>query len=190
MVATMKFVVGSTNPVKVNAVKSAIKKMLKFSDSDFHVIAVGVESGVPDQPITLDDIILGATNRAERAMQKIPEASLSFGIEAGITKMPRTITGYIDFAVCVTLDEEGRKTIGFSPGFEYPPFVIKKIFDEKKEVGQIFDELLGEKDVKKKIGAIGILTGGIIPRELFVELSVIMALVPRIPNNFHLYFQK
>ncbi|MGQ4832962.1 MAG: inosine/xanthosine triphosphatase [Candidatus Asgardarchaeia archaeon] len=182
----MKLVVGSTNPVKINAVKNAFMKLFDITELD--VNGVDVSSGVSNQPTSLEEIILGANNRAKNAKQAAPGADFYFGIEAGIFRIPDGITKYIDFAVCIVLDKNDRKSIGFSPGFEYPPFVIRKIFEENKEVGDIFDEFLGEKDVKKKMGAIGFLSRGIVPRETFIEFSVIMALIPFHPDNIKLYF--
>ena len=184
----MKLIVGSTNPVKINAVNKAFRKV--FSIDKIDIKGINVSSGVSNQPTSLEEIIQGANNRAKNAMLQIPNADFYFGIEAGICRIPDGITKYVDFAVCVVLAKDGKKSIGFSPGFEYPPFVIRKIFEEKKEVGEIFDEFLGKKDVKKGMGAIGYLSKGVVPREVFVEYAVIMALLPFHPENFKLYFDE
>ncbi len=44
--------------------------------------------------------------------------------------------------------------MGHGPGFEYPPYLIKRI-TRGVEAGKTMDELVGERDSKKKIGAIG-----------------------------------
>ena len=176
--------VGSKNPVKVKAVEDV---MTNFYDK-ITVVSYAVNSGVSNQPTSLEEIIKGAITRAREALSKNTLAYFGVGIEAGIMPVPETITGYMDFAYCAILDRDQRYTLGASPGFEYPPIVIKKIFSENKEVGEIFDEVLHEKDVKKRMGAVGYLTQGHLNRVEFVKLSVLMAMIPRLSHKHFSYF--
>ncbi len=65
---------------------------------------------------------------------------------------------------CAILDKDEGLTIGCSSGFELPPKVIPRIIEEGKEVGEIMDEIVGINEVGKKMGAIGILSNGIMNR--------------------------
>jgi len=180
----MIIAVGSENPVKVNAVKEIMSTIY----GNVEIFSYSVDSGVSSQPTSLEEIIEGAINRARNVILKNDNATFGVGIEAGITPVPHTITGYLDFAYCAIIDRDMKITLGASPGFECPPIVIKKIFSESKEVGEIFDELLHEKDVKKRMGAVGYLTHGLLNRLEFVKLSVLMAMVPRLKHNHFSYF--
>lgn len=180
----MIIAVGSENPVKVNAVKEIMSNLY----GNVNVIAYSVDSGVSNQPTSLEEIVEGAINRARKVLAENKDADLGVGIEAGITRVPNTITGYMDFAYCAIIDKEMKITLGASPGFEYPPTVIDKVFSEGKEVGEIFDEVLHERDVKKRMGAVGYLTHGMLNRIEFVKLSVLMAMVPRLNHKHFSYF--
>ena len=180
----MIIAVGSENPVKVRAVEEIMSNIY----GSVKIFSYSVDSGVSKQPTSLEEIINGAINRARNVLLKVDNANLGVGIEAGITPVPHTISGYMDFAYCAIIDKDMRITLGASPGFEYPPLVIDKIFTETKEVGEIFDEILHEKDVKKRMGAVGYLTHGLLNRLEFVKLSVLMAMVPRLKHSHFSYF--
>lgn len=64
----MKIIVGSENPAKVLACKTACATL--FPDQIIDVIGVSVESGVSDQPKDDDETMTGSLNRAKNAMKK------------------------------------------------------------------------------------------------------------------------
>ncbi len=175
----MRIAVGSTNPTKVLAVREIMELVYPGAE----VFGVDVESGVPDQPVGMEETISGAINRARQALEK-GKADIGVGIEAGIYPVPNSLTGYFDIQFCAIVDREGWITIGHGPGFEYPPYVIRRI-KEGVEAGKAMDELVGERDLKKKIGAIGYLTHGILPRKELNKLAVLMALVPRMNRELY-----
>jgi len=177
----MRIAVGSTNPTKVKAVENVMKRIY----GDVEVFGVEVESGVPDQPIGLEEIARGAINRAKMALEKT-SAELGVGIEAGIYQFPKTLTGYLDIQVCAVASPDGRITIGHGPGFEYPPVVIERILNEGVEAGIAMGGLVNDLELKKKIGAIGVLSKGLLTRTELNEIAVLMAMIPRL--NRGLFF--
>jgi len=178
----MRVAVGSTNPTKIKAVENVFSKVY----GDVEVFGVEVESGVSDQPVGIEEIARGAVNRARRALRKC-NAEFGVGIEVGIHEVPWTLTGYMDVQFCAVVDTKGVVTLGHGPGFEYPPYVIKRIM-EGVEAGVGMEELTGKKDVKRTTGAIGILTRGLLDRTHLNEIAVLMALIPRLnPELFLLH---
>ena len=177
----MRIAVGSTNPTKVKAVENVMRRI--YGDVD--VIGVEVDSGVPDQPIGVEEIARGAVNRAKMALEKT-NADLGVGIEAGIYPFPGTLTGYLDVQVCAIVSPDGRITIGHGPGFEYPPVVIERILKEGVEAGVAMGELVKDLELKRKVGAIGILSRGLLTRTELNEIAVLMAMIPRM--NPELFF--
>jgi inosine/xanthosine triphosphatase len=149
----MKVAVGSTNPVKVNAVREVFQEIY----GEVEVVPVEVDSGVPNQPVGLGETIKGAINRARRAIERT-DADFGVGIEAGLYHVPGTLTGYMDVQFCAVVDRKGRITLGHGPGFEYPPGVIRRVFEEGVAVGIAMGELVNEPELKRKVGAIGVLT--------------------------------
>lgn len=101
----MKVAVGSTNPAKVEAVREVFLGIY----GDVEVVPIEVDSGVPDQPVGLEETVKGAINRAKQAIEKT-DADFGVGIEAGLYRVPETITGYMDVQFCAVVDREGRIT--------------------------------------------------------------------------------
>ncbi|MEX2723038.1 MAG: inosine/xanthosine triphosphatase [Candidatus Freyarchaeota archaeon] len=175
--------VGSENPVKIAAVKNVMQKLL----GDVKICGVKVSSGTPPQPLGLKQTLEGAINRAQKALAKVDGAILGVGIEAGLIDI--RLNGelhYLDFQYCVILDKEGRRTFGAGPGFEYPPIVNQKVIKQNFEVGEVMEEITGIKNLGEKMGAIGYLSHGLIDRTKLTELSVIMAMLPRINTELYL----
>ncbi len=175
--------VGSENPVKVSAVKHVMYRLI----GSVSVIPVKVDPGIPKQPLGVEQTLEGAINRAKKAISQT-DASLGVGIEAGLISVPFTRTGYMDLQYCAIVDREGELTIGCGPGFEYPPQVIAHVLEEKLEVGEVMSKIAGIENLGRKQGAIGYLTHDIMSRKRLTEISVLMAMIPRI--NRQLYFGK
>jgi inosine/xanthosine triphosphatase len=172
----MRIVVGSKNPVKIEGVRLAFEQYF----SDVEVVGIEVDSGVGDQPFN-NDSIKGAINRAINAYSD--EFDFSVGVEAGLFSFKKTITGFVDFQVCSIYNGE-IATIGFGPGFEYPPLVVEEVL-RGKEVGDVMDELSGIRNLGEKVGAIHYLTKGKISRAELTKISVIMALIPWVNQKFY-----
>ena len=88
--------VGSSNPVKVNAVKKAFGKYFK----GVKVQGAAVDSGVREQPLTLFQILQGAKNRAKNTFC---DCDYSVGIESGIMKFPSN-SGFMEITIAVIFD--------------------------------------------------------------------------------------
>src|SRR5436309_1627853 len=73
--------VGSTNPVKIGAVRAMIAQVW----ADARVDGVSVPSGVSDQPIGDDETIRGALARAAAARDALG-TELGVGIEGGVVE--------------------------------------------------------------------------------------------------------
>lgn len=170
--------VGSHNPVKVQATRNVLEKIY----GDLEVYPAEVDSGVPDQPIGLNQTIEGAINRAKEAY--LQECDLGVGIESGLLKTPHTITGYVDLQWCAVYDGE-KVTLGVSAGFEYPPSVVEEVLNGK-EVGDVMDQLTGVDDLGEKMGAVSYLSRGMLDRTGNTEQCVLMAMIPRM--NEEVYF--
>ncbi len=164
----MKVVVGSTNPTKVEGVRLAFESYFESVE----VVPKKVSSGVRPQPIG-DEVIEGAINRAKNAYG---DCDFSVGVEAGLFPIKNTITGYVDFQVAVIYDGK-RYSIGFGPGFEFPPFVVERAL-KGEEVGKVMEDFTGIEDIGKKVGAIHYLTKGKVSRVELTRMAVVMALIP------------
>lgn len=184
----IKICVGSLNPTKINATRLGFSKYFK----KIRVFQIKSNSKVPNQPIGMDLIVEGAINRSKSALSylireiKAEKNIFGVGIEAGLVKVPRTLTGYMDFQFCAIIDENNRISLGSGIGFEYPPFVIKEILSDKsKEIGDIMGKLANNMNLKKEVGAIGVLSKNVISRTEILTQAVICALLPRINKELY-----
>ena len=175
---SMRVVVGSKNPTKVKGTRLAFQQFFE----DVEVVGVEVPTEVSAQPFNYETV-KGAVARAVNSYSD--DFDFSVGIEAGLFTLKKTITGYIDFQVAAIFD--GKKlSIGFGPGFEYPPAVIEEAL-KGREVGEIMEELSGIKNLGEKFGAVHYLSKGAISRSDLSRLAVTMALIPWL--NRELYFR-
>lgn len=168
---TKRIIVASNNPVKVQAVEKGFSSM--FPVEVFEVEALGVTSGVSDQPMTSAETLQGARQRAENARQKSPRADYWAGVEGGVEEEGE---GLAVFAWIVVLTDTG---VGMArTGTFYLPPRVAELVREGRELGEADDIVFGRTNSKQKNGAIGILTDNAIDRARYYEQAVIMALIP------------
>jgi inosine/xanthosine triphosphatase len=177
----MKVLVGSKNPVKIEAVKEAFSKYF----DDVKVIGIEVESKVSNQPIN-DETFEGAKNRALELKRTSKEKNLNarffVGIEGGIIKL---YSKWFASGVMCIIDERGRVGFGMTPHFELPEDITKQLLSGV-ELGDVMDKITGEYNTKQKSGAIGFFTKGVMDRKNLYVQGLIVALIPFINEN--LYF--
>ena len=166
--AVMDIAVGSTNMVKVSAVRAVMERVY----GDVRVTARDVDSGVPPQPFG-EQTHQGSLNRARAAIEG---HEMAVGIEAGVFEM---LDGLYDIQHCTIIDKEGRETYGQGSGFRYPD-AVADLVRSGMTVGDSMREIYGDTDIGKKQGAVGLLSKGLIDREKLTEQAVIAAMIPRL----------
>ncbi|MGJ8679651.1 inosine/xanthosine triphosphatase [Paraglaciecola sp.] len=171
----MKIVVGSKNPVKINAAKQAITQVLSLADID--CVGIDSPSGVPDQPMNSHETQLGALNRIKYCQQHI-DADYYVAIEGGVELFEY---GPATFAYIAITDGKYR-SIGRSSMMPLPPKVFQAL-EKGEELGTVMDKLFDTKNVKQKQGAIGLLTNGLATRESIYTQAIILAMAPFINSN-------
>lgn len=174
--------VGSSNPVKVQAVRNVFS--LFFPKVD--VVMVEVRSVVPSQPIGIDETIRGAIGRAKRALEQEKCAEMGVGIEAGLLPVPHSVSGWMDQQYAAIADRHRRVTIGGGLSFEYPARVVLQVLSTKTEVGKVMDRLTGIEGLGRRQGGVGYFSKGALDRVRLSELAVLMAMIPRL--NEEMYF--
>jgi len=169
----MKVLVGSLNPVKIEAVREAFGKHF----SPVEAIGFAAESGVPAQPIGLETFD-GAKNRA-RALKRESESSglnadFFVGAEGGIMQL---YGRWFSFGCMCVIDARGKEGFGVSPLFELPGPIVRKL-QAGMELGDVMDEITDEHNTKQKGGAIAFLTKGAMDRKQLYTHGLTVALVP------------
>ena len=172
----MKIAVGSTNPVKVAAVRSVVERVWP----EAKVIALAVPSGVAAMPMNDVDCLTGARNRA-RAAQSAAGATLGIGLEGGVNPEP---AGLMLLGWVVVADGNGREGVGGGARLPLPGSIAERVL-AGAELGPVMDELLGQENVKQKGGAVGALTAGLVLRQETFAVAVAYALAPFVSARFY-----
>ena len=162
--------VGSTNPVKIGAVRAVLSR----AGVNSIVEGLSVASDVPAQPRGDEETIRGARTRAARAREALG-ADLGVGIEGGVVELSDGSLRTCAWAVVV--DGDGRTGTGGSLAMPLPPSVAAML-GEGLELGDAMDRLTGGRDTKYGAGASGILTAGLVDRQAAYESLVTYALAP------------
>jgi inosine/xanthosine triphosphatase len=162
--------IGSNNPAKIKAVETAFEMM------GYSVTALGMEvpSGVSSQPLSDEETIKGAINRAKTVLTTVSSPAAydyAVGLEGGVVETP------FGMFLCnwgAVINKEGMVGIGGGLRIELPSVVAEQI-RHGKELGDVMDEWIGGRNIKKKEGAIGILTANHITRQMMFRDVVITA---------------
>lgn len=164
-------IVASQNPVKINATRVGFART--FPDIECHVSRVSVPSGVSDQPMTSDETLQGALNRAENARRHTADATYWVGIEGGVDE---TAHGMEVFAWVVVTD--GQRTGKSKTGTFFLPDEVVSLIRQGVELGDADDQVFGRENSKQGNGAVGILTKDVIDRTDYYVHAMILALIP------------
>lgn len=169
----MKILVGSQNPVKIQAVREAFAQYF----AEVEVSGLEIDPGVPAQPVN-EDTFSGAKNRvlALHNLNTVEKLGAHFfvGIEGGIIQLYER---WFAFGCMAIGDAQGRLGFGASPLFELPQPIIQELL-AGKELGEVIDHLTGDHNTKQKGGAIGFLTQGVMDRKALYVQGLVVALVP------------
>lgn len=156
----MIIVIGSTNINKINATKRAFSKV--FHENEIKVIGLKVDSGVSPTPISDQELVIGAKNRALNAYNKylkekkaIPDFSV--GIEGGVVKY--------DFGTFIRawVAIYNGKIISFAStiSLPIPQFIWQALKNDRTlELETIMEKITNIKNLGEKQGAIGFFTRG------------------------------
>jgi inosine/xanthosine triphosphatase len=165
----MKVAVGSTNPVKIAAVKEAFSSV--WPEKEWDVEGVSVSSGVSDQPMSPEESIKGAKNRAKRALAAL-HADFGVGLEGGLQKVGKY---WFDCGWIIVCDREG--TIGISTSiWMHTPAKMMKYIKKGLELGHVDDLFFKQTNSKQLNGHFGLMTNDIITRSHAYRDAVTSAL--------------
>jgi inosine/xanthosine triphosphatase len=170
----MKINVASQNKSKVEAVKEILLDYPHLVHAE--IISMSTESGVANQPKSLDETMQGAMNRAKGAWK---DCDYSIGLESGLMHVPMSNTGYMDVCVCAIYD--GKEFhFGFSSAWEFPDrkitdLMIKDGLDMSEAINKA--GLTNNPKVGSEEGAIGILTKGRMDRKEYTKQALRTALI-------------
>ena len=166
----IKVIVGSNNPVKVNAAKSAISEL--YADAIISCEGMHAPSGVADQPMSSAETLKGAISRVKYCKQQV-EADFYVAMEGGVDMFEYGPATFAHFVIA----NKTRQSFGRSAILPLPPEVYRAL-QAGKELGDVMDHLFNTNNVKQKGGAIGLLTNGCATRESIYTQALKLAFAP------------
>ncbi|GLR71443.1 inosine/xanthosine triphosphatase [Agaribacter marinus] len=183
----LRVIVGSKNPVKINAALTAFQAM--FPGNEVLVEGADAPSSVPDQPMNFEETRDGAKNRVEYLIHhqamvaEVKERNnelknFYIAYEGGVDVFdegPRT------FAV-ICISDERTMCFGQTATMPIPLSVYQKLL-QGEELGGAMDGLFNTVNIKQKGGAIGQLTNGLETRQSVYTSATILALAPYVYSD-------
>lgn len=160
----MKIIIGSNNPAKIAAVKSA------FSYQQVEFLSLDIASGVSEQPFSDEETIKGAMNRAVGALQK-GKGDIGIGLEGGVQESDHGLL------ICNwgALAVNNMKPIIAGGARFLLPIEIADRLRAGEELGPVMEDYAQKENVRKKEGAVGIFTNGLINRtEMFAHIMSLL----------------
>lgn len=164
----MNVLIGSQNPVKHEAVKQAFE--LYFDAVS--IIPMTVESGVRPFPMSENETLQGAINRANFAQKTEPQTDFAVGIEGGLLHFNNSF--YIQAIAAVKKGE--KLSVARSVAIEVSQQLVEKIDPTSDTSKQTVDRLLGRNDLFQNEGVMGVLTQKRLTRTQILRDAVICAL--------------
>lgn len=168
--------VGTTNPVKVGATRDAFVRHWRGAT----VIPVDVPTGVSEMPMSDQECLDGARNRAVAAREKT-DADFGVGLEGGVNQ---EASGLMLLGWVVIVSRDGTQSVACTAKIPLPESLAARIV-AGEELGPVMDDVLKTTGTAKKGGASGALTAGLVPRKDKFEMAVAYALAPFVAPQFY-----
>ncbi|WP_096202639.1 DUF84 family protein [Bacillus sp. FJAT-45350] len=146
--------VGSTNPVKIKAVQSVFT-------NDTAIVSIDAPSRVSAQPFSDDETRQGAIERAKATIEIDMSVDAGIGLEGGVleTELGMMLCNWGALAT-----RSGELFVASGAKILLPEIVSSHL-KEGKELGEIMGIITNDADVRKKQGAIGVFTNGLVTRD-------------------------
>ena len=157
----MLILVGSTNPVKVQATEQAFSAYF----TDIIVKGLSTPSNVNPYPWSDEETLRGALNRAKAALTREPTADYSVGLEGGLQRL-RDWMIVKEIAVILHENEVG---VGFSVGYMCPTKALSLLDQSSATSRKSIDAFFGKQEILSKEGPLGVLTNSKLTRTRYIK---------------------
>ncbi|MCA1623566.1 MAG: DUF84 family protein [Acidobacteria bacterium] len=177
----MNIALGTTRASKIAALQTAITRIAEM-DSDWRnaeIIPLAVETNSPAMPLTDEELMLGAKSRAEVVQDLLLKgdkaAQFYVGLEGGFHTIKMENQNYTFLRGWAYVTDGSRSSFGASPSILVPDLIVKRVVEEKRELGDVIDEVAGENDVRSRQGSWGVFSRDLLARSTSFELALIAA---------------
>ncbi len=176
--------VGSTRKPKLGAVRDAIASIgnLLAPNTEIEIVGVEVESGVSHTPISREELMQGARQRAgavaKLAVTNHEPWNFFIGVEGGFDVIPENGARRVFLESWAYVSDGVSGFFGRSGSIEVPEAVAEEVVDRGVELSVAIDRFAGEVGIRDAQGAWGVLSGNLITRQDSFRVAVIAAFAP------------
>ena len=174
----LTFAVGTTRAPKVDGIKAGLEICATHyaplaGEKTF--ICEKTESGVSDMPLSIEETMQGAKNRANSLLAQGVDADYYVGIEGGVSRFGDK--AYL-FGTVYVQNREGEGHFGISPMIEVPSSIDHMLYVEGKELGPVMAKLSGKVDIRSENGSMGAWSEDMFTRKDEFEVAMKAAMAP------------
>jgi len=177
--------VGSSRKPKVEAVRDALGLIGPYlgAGSEFDLVPLEVPSGVRHTPLSREDLMVGARQRAEAlgriAAERGEPWKYFVGLEGGLDVIHEGTKRWVFLeSWAYVCDDSARGAFGRSGAVLVPELLSRRVVDEGVELSQAIDEFAGGRGIRDAQGAWGVLSRDLITRQDAFRVAVISAFAP------------
>ncbi|HEY1468058.1 MAG TPA: inosine/xanthosine triphosphatase [Candidatus Acidoferrum sp.] len=175
---------GSTRRPKLNAVQEAADLFRCYfsAGTTIEVHGYEVESGVSHTPLSRDELMQGARQRAEalaaRLATSAEPASFYVGLEGGLDMVGERGRRRVFLESWAYVSDGERGHFGCSGSIEIPEALAEEVAVRGTELSAAIDDFAGQVGIRDAQGAWGVLSGNLISRQESFRVAVVAAFAP------------
>src|SRR5215470_5567281 len=179
-----RIAVGSTRRPKLRAVQEAAASFgsILSPNARLEIQGYEVESGVSHTPVSREELMQGARQRAEALRKLLREAAASadycVGLEGGLNVVSENGGRRVFLESWAYVSDGVREHFGCSGSIEIPEALAEEVVNGGVELSVAIDRFAGEVGIRDGQGAWGVLTKNLVPRQESFRLAVLTAFAP------------
>lgn len=180
----MKIVLGSANAAKLAAVRGVAARISAVDTAwaAAEVVARAVETDAPAMPLTDEEMMRGAQARAEAARRLLEatgeRADFYLGLEGGFHSIELDDRWHTFLRGWAYVTNGARGNYGAGPSVAVPDLLVARVIEGRRELAEVIDEAAGERDIRNRQGAWGVLSCGLLTRAMSFEAALVAAFAP------------
>jgi inosine/xanthosine triphosphatase len=179
-----RIAVASTRRPKLLAVQEAVQQFRSLFDPPLTIEVFGydVASGVSHTPVSREELMRGARQRAETLAQHLQDsviqADFYVGLEGGLDSISGNGNRRVFLQSWAYAMDSHRGHFGCSGSVELPAALAAEVLDRGTELATAIDQFTNSVGTRDNQGAWGVLSGGLISRQDSFRFALLAAFAP------------
>jgi inosine/xanthosine triphosphatase len=176
--------VGSARKPKLAAVRDAVDGMINLLSpgTSIEIVGMEVESGVNHTPLSREESMRGARQRAETLQKMAQEEGRLWnyfvGLEGGLDSVTENGERRVFLESWAYVSDGTRGHFGRSGAVELPEVLAEEVFVNGTDLSVAIDRFAGEAGIRDAQGAWGVLSANKITRQEAFRVALIAAFAP------------